>query len=402
MPTIYKTIKLIYKDQAWFDENATLVLKAGQTIYLAEPDTNTPTAPKFKRGDSVNQLQNLVFNDSGGGSGVQSVTGPPVDNTDPENPVVNAPTQASFDALNSYVLDILAGQVSGHIANTANPHNTTKAQVGLGNVDNTADIDKPVSTAQAAAIASAVAGLMDYRGVFDASVNAYPSSGGSGTAGAILKSDFWIVSVAGTLPTGLVVEAGDLVIAKIDTPGNTQANWSIIQYNIGYTPENAANKAATLVASSTQYPNNDAVIAALLLKSNLIALVGSTAAARGDNVTQYHGKLLGASPATTATNRRFQFMRAGTITHILYQISATNVPSNEAVPLSLRQNNTTDHFLTNIDWSVIAANVPSAILIPLATPVTVNTTDYYELKEATPVMGTNPVSATLIVEFLTL
>ena len=34
-----------------------------------------------------------------------------------------------------------------HIADKANPHNVTKAQVGLGNVDNTADIDKPVSNA---------------------------------------------------------------------------------------------------------------------------------------------------------------------------------------------------------------------------------------------------------------
>ena len=32
-----------------------------------------------------------------------------------------------------------------HIADKANPHNVTKAQVGLGNVDNTADVDKPVS-----------------------------------------------------------------------------------------------------------------------------------------------------------------------------------------------------------------------------------------------------------------
>jgi hypothetical protein len=34
-----------------------------------------------------------------------------------------------------------------------NPHGTTKADVGLGNVDNTSDANKPVSTAQAAAIA---------------------------------------------------------------------------------------------------------------------------------------------------------------------------------------------------------------------------------------------------------
>jgi len=35
-----------------------------------------------------------------------------------------------------------------HLSNTSNPHNTTKTQVGLGNVDNTSDADKPVSTAQ--------------------------------------------------------------------------------------------------------------------------------------------------------------------------------------------------------------------------------------------------------------
>lgn len=35
-----------------------------------------------------------------------------------------------------------------HISDKTNPHNVTKAQVGLENVDNTSDIDKPVSTAQ--------------------------------------------------------------------------------------------------------------------------------------------------------------------------------------------------------------------------------------------------------------
>lgn len=36
---------------------------------------------------------------------------------------------------------------NGHIANTSNPHSVTKAQVGLGNVDNTSDLNKPVSKA---------------------------------------------------------------------------------------------------------------------------------------------------------------------------------------------------------------------------------------------------------------
>lgn len=42
---------------------------------------------------------------------------------------------------------------ASHIANVSNPHNVTKAQVGLGNVDNTSDANKPVSIAQAAALA---------------------------------------------------------------------------------------------------------------------------------------------------------------------------------------------------------------------------------------------------------
>ena len=42
-----------------------------------------------------------------------------------------------------------------HIANKANPHNVTKAQIGLGNVDNTADKDKSVKYATTAGSAKA-------------------------------------------------------------------------------------------------------------------------------------------------------------------------------------------------------------------------------------------------------
>jgi len=42
--------------------------------------------------------------------------------------------------------------LTSHTGNINNPHNITKAQIGLGNVDNTSDINKPVSTAQQTAI----------------------------------------------------------------------------------------------------------------------------------------------------------------------------------------------------------------------------------------------------------
>ena len=42
--------------------------------------------------------------------------------------------------------------VTAHTGNTSNPHSVTKAQVGLGNVDNTSDANKPVSTATQTAL----------------------------------------------------------------------------------------------------------------------------------------------------------------------------------------------------------------------------------------------------------
>ena len=42
----------------------------------------------------------------------------------------------------------LEEQLGTHINNTNNPHNVSKAQLNIENIDNTADIDKPLSTAQ--------------------------------------------------------------------------------------------------------------------------------------------------------------------------------------------------------------------------------------------------------------
>lgn len=52
-------------------------------------------------------------------------------------------------------------KIDNHIADKANPHQVTKAQVGLGNVDNTADIDKPISTAVSAAFDAVEAEITD-------------------------------------------------------------------------------------------------------------------------------------------------------------------------------------------------------------------------------------------------
>ena len=68
------------------------------------------------------------------------------DNTSDVDKPISTATQTALDAKATNTA------LSAHTNNTSNPHSVTKSQVGLGSVDNTSDIDKPVSTAQATAI----------------------------------------------------------------------------------------------------------------------------------------------------------------------------------------------------------------------------------------------------------
>lgn len=71
---------------------------------------------------------------------------------------VTAPLQSQINSAQGDADQALAdaaaaqGDINLHILDVANPHAVTKAQVSLGNVDNTSDADKPVSTAQGIAI----------------------------------------------------------------------------------------------------------------------------------------------------------------------------------------------------------------------------------------------------------
>ena len=69
-------------------------------------------------------------------------------------------TDAAKTTLERLIQDsdrVIKESLDAHIGNKSNPHNVTKAQVGLGNVQNLAPADMPVSTAQATAIAEAKA-----------------------------------------------------------------------------------------------------------------------------------------------------------------------------------------------------------------------------------------------------
>lgn len=69
-------------------------------------------------------------------------------------------TDAAKTALEKLIRDsdkIIKESLDAHIGNKSNPHKVTKTQIGLGNVQNLAPADMPVSTAQAASIADAKA-----------------------------------------------------------------------------------------------------------------------------------------------------------------------------------------------------------------------------------------------------
>lgn len=127
-----------------------------------------------------------------------------------------------------------------------------------------------------------VTGLWDDRGTHDASLGNYPSSGGSGVAGAILKGDIWTISVAGTLGAN-TVEVGDTVRALVDSPVG-DSTWAIGQNNIGWVPENVTNKATNLTSpNDTDYPTTQAVVTALAdYQEALPAPTGATKFLRED------------------------------------------------------------------------------------------------------------------------
>jgi len=106
---------------------------------------------------------------------------------------------------------------------------------------------------------SLAVGLLRDRGNFDASIPPYlyPTTGGSGTAGAVREGDLWYISVNGNLGSNPVL-VGYSVRALVDSPGQTDANWSILNAGLGYIPEDIANKSQDIVAdtgSVDKYPS---------------------------------------------------------------------------------------------------------------------------------------------------
>lgn len=127
-----------------------------------------------------------------------------VDNTsDEDKPVSKAQAEAISVAKANVQTNL-----SGHTNNKSNPHTVTKEQVGLGNVDNTSDMNKPVSTAQQNALNNKV-DKVSGKGL---SVNDYTTAEKTKLAGIETGANKYVLpSASSTL--GGVKTGGDVTIS---------------------------------------------------------------------------------------------------------------------------------------------------------------------------------------------
>ena len=94
---------------------------------------------KLKIGDGINTWNHLIYYQFGDALGYLQSGG----------------YSGTAQDLKDEIDDINGGtgvELQTHLINYTNPHQVTATQVGLGNVDNTSDTNKPVSTAQQTAL----------------------------------------------------------------------------------------------------------------------------------------------------------------------------------------------------------------------------------------------------------
>ena len=107
---------------------------SGDNLKLDKPTTSgtTTTHPNIVGVDDLGNSAKLKATDFGK---VKSVNGK-------EGDVILKTSDLENDS--DYTTN---ATLTAHTSNKANPHNVTKSQIGLGNVDNTSDLNKPISTA---------------------------------------------------------------------------------------------------------------------------------------------------------------------------------------------------------------------------------------------------------------
>jgi hypothetical protein len=245
---------------------------------------------------------------------------------------------------------ITAGTTSQYWRGDKSWQTLDKAAVGLGNVDNTSDVNKPVSTAQQTAIDAKVADAINdgtttiapsQNAVFDAMAGKQPLdadlttiAGLSPTDNDIIqrKSGAWTNRSPAQVKTDLALTKSDVGLANVDNTSDVNKPVSTAQQtaidakvadaindgvttiapsenavfdalalkqnSLGYTPENVANKttSTSLGTSDTLYPSQNAVKSYV---DSVVAAGAPDATTTSKGIVQLAGDLAGTAVAPT-------------------------------------------------------------------------------------------------------
>lgn len=121
--------------------------------------------------------------------------------------------------------------LTSHTNNKSNPHSVTKAQVGLGNVDNTSDANKPISTATQTAL-NGKANTSHTHAAGDIASGTLPASrGGTGYTSlsslmSAINNRATSVSSANTSYTTLMARGTKLVSSDTSPGVNGAISWT--------------------------------------------------------------------------------------------------------------------------------------------------------------------------------
>ena len=138
-------------DYAYIEADETHNNEAWRYIYVKD-NTVSEWQPQFRVNESpFTQAQLDAINSGATADLINSINSKLT-----QDAIVDNTGDSSIKAISQRAatlgINAVQNNLNTHISNTQNPHNVTKTQVGLSNVDNTSDIDKPISTAVQSAL----------------------------------------------------------------------------------------------------------------------------------------------------------------------------------------------------------------------------------------------------------
>lgn len=125
---------------------------------------------------------------------------------------------------------------------------------------------------------SAIAGSFNYRGTYDGSSGNFPTTGGRGVSGVPAKGDAWEILSACTIQS-IPYDQGDIIVAKVNTPGQTTSNWGTSEHNTQQATTSMRGTAMVVDTTTIQTPgttDDQKMVTAVKFWQGVATLKGQT------------------------------------------------------------------------------------------------------------------------------